>query len=149
MERKKIYKNAYLLERAIAIAVNAHLGQKDKGGEPYILHPLRVMLALEDEEDRMTAVLHDVVEDTEISLESLRDSGFSETVLCAVDALTKKPGESRMQAAERIKKNPVARRVKLADLADNMDLSRIPSPSEKDLARLRQYEEILAFLKSE
>src|SRR5687767_2629355 len=86
------------LERAIAIAAQAHAGQVDKAGQPYILHPLRVMLRLATEEERIVGVLHDVVEDTPVSLQQLRDEGFSESVLSAVEALTKRDGETRLEA---------------------------------------------------
>ena len=134
------------LERAIAIAAAAHAGQVDKAGQPYILHPLRVMLRVHTPEERMAAVLHDVVEDTNVTLEQLAAEGFSEAVLAAVEALTKQPGESRMDAASRAVKNGVARTVKLADNAENMDLSRIASPTEKDFARLKEYESVRALL---
>ena len=130
------------LERAIAIAASAHAGQTDKAGEPYILHPLRVMLRMRSPEERMAAVLHDVVEDTEVSLESLLLEGFSPGVIAAVEALTKRPGESRLQAAERAAGNVIARQVKLADNAENMDLSRIPFPTERDYARVEEYKAV-------
>jgi GTP diphosphokinase / guanosine-3',5'-bis(diphosphate) 3'-diphosphatase len=134
------------LERAISIAANAHAGQLDQANEPYILHPLRVMLRVSTEEERVVAVLHDVVEDTSVSLESLAAEGFSQNVLAAVEALTKRPGESRMEAAARAAVNDLARTVKLADNADNMDLSRITHPTEKDFERLREYERVRALL---
>lgn len=90
------------LEKAIEIAAKAHAGQLDKGGEPYILHPLRVMLRMNDNLERMAAVLHDVVEDSDITLEKLSEEGFSAEVIEAVAALTKLPGETRLQAAERV-----------------------------------------------
>ena len=130
------------LERAIAIAASAHAGQTDKAGEPYILHPLRVMLRMRSPEERMAAVLHDVVEDTEVSLQSLLLEGFSPGVIAAVEALTKRPGESRLQAAERAAGNVIARQVKLADNAENMDLSRIPFPTERDYARVEEYKAV-------
>ena len=136
------------LERAIGLSAEAHAGQFDKAGQPYILHPLRVMLRVNTEEERIVAVLHDVVEDTNVTLEQLASEGFSQTVLAAVEALTKLPGESRMEAAFRAAVNPVARTVKLADNAENMDISRITSPTEKDFARLKEYERIRAFLLS-
>ncbi|WP_431288939.1 HD domain-containing protein [Roseateles chitinivorans] len=137
------------LERAIQIAAQAHAEQLDKGGQPYILHPLRVMLRVQSEEARIAGVLHDVVEDTDVTLANLQAEGFSEAVLSAVDALTKRPGESRLQAAERAAADPVAREVKLADNAENMDLSRLPSPlSERDLARLEEYRAVRALLLS-
>ena len=134
------------LERAIEIAAAAHAGQIDKAGHPYILHPLRVMLRVSTEHERISAVLHDVVEDTPVTFEQLAHEGFPQVVLLAIEALTKRPGESRLQAAERAAANPIARVVKLADNAENMDLSRIAAPTEKDFARLREYEQVRALL---
>lgn len=134
------------LERAIAIAAEAHAGQFDKAGEPYILHPLRVMLALQALEDRIAAVLHDVVEDTTVTFDKLQAEGFSPEILSAVDALTKRPGETRLDAAARAAADPIALRVKLADNAENMDLSRIPNPTEADYSRLREYTAVRALL---
>jgi (p)ppGpp synthase/HD superfamily hydrolase len=136
------------LERAIAIAAKAHEGQIDKAGAPYILHPLRVMLRVVTAEERIAAVLHDVVEDTEVTLEMLRREGFSEEVLAAVDSLTKRPGEDYEAFVARAASHQIGRRVKLADLEENSDLSRIPVPSEKDRERVAKYrraiEQILA-----
>lgn len=134
------------LERAIQIAAEAHSGQVDKGGEPYILHPLRVMLRMQSADERIVAVLHDVVEDSERSIEALSREGFSPAIIEAVQALTKQPGESRLAAALRAAANPLARTVKLADNAENMDLSRIPNPTEKDLDRTKEYEEVRLIL---
>ncbi|MCB0216525.1 MAG: HD domain-containing protein [Chloroflexi bacterium] len=134
------------LERAIAIAAEAHAGQVDKAGQPFILHPLRVMLRVADPEARLAAVLHDVVEDSPVTLEALRAEGFAERVLAAVDALTKRPGETRLDAAARAAADPIARAVKLADNAENMDLSRIDQPGEADFARLREYEQVRRLL---
>jgi guanosine-3',5'-bis(diphosphate) 3'-pyrophosphohydrolase len=128
------------LERAIELAARAHAGQRDKGDQPYILHPLRVMQAMSGEAERIAAVLHDIVEDTPTTFEDLLAEGFSADVVDAVRALTKFEGETREQAARRIVGNPIARAVKLADIADNMDLSRIPNPTERDVERLREYE---------
>src|SRR4051812_45045384 len=110
------------LERAIQIAAAAHAGQVDKAGQPYILHPLRIMLAVKTTDERIAAVLHDVVEDTSITPAELAAEGFSADVIDAVDALTKRHGEDRLTAARRAAANPVARVVKLADNTDNMDL---------------------------
>jgi (p)ppGpp synthase/HD superfamily hydrolase len=134
------------LERAIAIAADAHAGQLDKAGQPYILHPLRVMLRVSNEEERIAAVLHDVVEDTNVTLEQLAKEGFSGPVMAAVEALTKLPGESRTEAAARAKRDVIARAVKLADNSENMDLSRIAAPTEKDFARMKEYESVRALL---
>ena len=134
------------LERAIEIAAHAHAGQVDKAGQPYILHPLKVMFRVSGKHEQMAAVLHDVVEDTEITLEYLRSEGFSESVLEAVEALTKRPGETRLVAAKRAAANPIARVVKLADNTENIDLSRIAEPTEKDLARLEEYRAVRQLL---
>jgi guanosine-3',5'-bis(diphosphate) 3'-pyrophosphohydrolase len=136
------------LERAIAIAADAHAGQVDKAGQPYILHPLRVMLRVSSQEERIIAVLHDVVEDTDITLEELAEEGFHDAVIAAVKALTKLPGESRMDAASRAAVNRLALTVKLADNAENMDISRIAEPSQKDFARLKEYEQVRELLLS-
>jgi (p)ppGpp synthase/HD superfamily hydrolase len=134
------------LERAIEIAARAHAGQVDKAGQPYILHPLRVMLRVSTEHERMAAVLHDVVEDTPVTLDQLRTEGFPAPVLSAIDALTKRPGESRLDAARRAAADPVALEVKLADNSENLDISRISQPTEKDFARMKQYEEVRTYL---
>lgn len=134
------------IERAIEIAATAHAGQRDKAGQPYIFHPLRVMLRVDGAHEQMAAVLHDVVEDTSVTLDNLAQEGFPSEVLRAIAALTKLPGETRLEAAARAAADPVARKVKLADNAENMDLSRIPNPTEKDYARCREYEEVRALL---
>lgn len=130
------------LEQAIALAAQQHAGQVDKANAPYILHPLRVMLNVPTIEHKIVAVLHDVLEDTETSTEDLRKLGFQQQIIDAVLALTKKTGESRLQAAQRTVQNPIARVVKLADIADNMDLSRIQSPTIKDFERLKEYQQV-------
>ncbi|MBK7831242.1 MAG: HD domain-containing protein [Gemmatimonadetes bacterium] len=134
------------LERAIEIAARAHLGQRDKGGEPYILHPIRVMLRMATPTERTVAVLHDVVEDSDWTLEGLAREGFPPEVLEALEALTKLPGEDRLSAARRAASNPLARAVKLADNTENSDLSRIPQPSAHDLQRLAEYREVRRIL---
>src|SRR5262245_28479422 len=134
------------LERAIEIAAKAHAGQLDKAGAPYILHPLRVMFRLQDPAARITAVLHDVVEDSSWTIEDLRAEGFDAPVLAAVDALTRRSGESYEDFVRRAGLHPIAYPVKLADLADNLDLSRIASPTERDEARIARYERAQAFL---
>lgn len=131
------------LEGAIALAIEAHAGQVDKAGAPYILHPLRVMLAVDGEYERMAAVLHDVVEDCGITPAELCERGFPEAAVEAIEALTKRPDEhgsdGYFEFVERAGQNDIARTVKLADIADNMDLSRIESPREEDLARVERY----------
>ena len=127
------------LERAIAIAAEAHTGQVDKAGAPYILHPIRVMLRVPSIEEKMTAVLHDVVEDTTITLDMLLAEGFPREVVRAVDALTKRSGETYEAFVARAVMDPIGRSVKLADLAENSDLTRIQSPTTKDIERVEKY----------
>jgi (p)ppGpp synthase/HD superfamily hydrolase len=134
------------IERAIEIAARAHAGQVDKAGFPYVLHPLRVMLSVETPEQQMAAALHDVVEDTSVTLADLAAAGFGPDVVEAVRALTKLPGESRLTAARRAVDYPIARAVKLADLKDNMNLGRIANPSAQDFARLTEYEQVKTLL---
>ncbi|QAX84601.1 GTP pyrophosphokinase [Pseudomonas sp. DTU12.3] len=136
------------LERAIAIAAKAHAGQVDKGDAPYILHPLKVMLRMTTLEERIVAVLHDVVEDCAISLDDLRKEGFSEEVLSAIESVTKVPGESYEDFVDRAAQNPLGRVVKLADLEENSDLSRIASPSWEDLERIEKYRRAISRLRA-
>lgn len=136
------------LERAIAIAATAHSGQVDKGGAPYILHPLKVMLRMNSLEERIVAVLHDVVEDCGISLDDLRKEGFSEAVLSAIESVTKVPGESYEDFVERAAQDPIGRVVKLADLEENSDLSRIASPGWEDLERVEKYRRAIGRLRT-
>ena len=139
------------IERAVAIAAEAHAGQTDKAGEVYLLHPLRVMLGVEtagvDAADaRIAAVLHDVVEDTPWTLDGLRAEGFSEPVLAALDAVTRREGESYEAFVARAARDPLGRRVKLADLRDNRDPSRLPDPSPRDRERYARYDRAIAAL---
>ena len=127
------------IEDAIVLAAHAHRGQVDKSGRAYILHPLRVMLAVTTEAERMAAVLHDVVEDTDLTLADIAAAGFAPDVVAAVDALTHRPDESYEDYVERAAANPIARAVKVADLRDNMDISRFDRLQDKDLARLKRY----------
>jgi (p)ppGpp synthase/HD superfamily hydrolase len=137
------------LERAIAIATRAHEGARDKGGHPYILHPLRVMLAVDSTDEMIVAALHDVLEDTDWTVERLREEGFSDAVLQALAALTIREGEEYLSYVRRAGANPIARKVKLADLADNMDESRLSSLTERDRVRLKKYEEAVEVLKTD
>lgn len=127
------------LDDAILLAVEAHRGQVDKAGQPYILHPLRVMLRLDREPDRTVAILHDVVEDTGYTLDDLRFRGYPAVVLQALDCLTRRPNESYAEFVARVSSDPLARRVKLADLEDNLDVRRLPQVEPSDAARLGRY----------
>jgi len=132
-------KIASLLEKAIAIALKAHTGQKDRYGAPYILHPLRMMCQVNAEEEKIVAVLHDVVEDTEITFEDLTREGFPKHIIKALDCLTKREAEPYEKFVGRSAANPLARRVKLADLQDNMDLHRVARLKSEDIERFNKY----------
>lgn len=137
------------LERAIAIAAQAHAGQVDKAGAPYILHPLRVMLGQGSDDARIVGVLHDVVEDCqEWTLERLESEGFSQSVLDALRLVTKIDGESYDAFVQRAATNPISRAVKLADLKDNMDVTRLAKVTQADLDRLEKYRRATAALTS-
>lgn len=129
-----------LLDRAIVVATTAHSGQRDKAGQPYILHPLRIMASMSTETERVAALLHDVAEDCEGWDIARVAAEFGTEVGAAVDALTKRSGEEYDAYLARIEANPVAVKVKLADLADNSDMSRLKHTTEKDKARLRKYQ---------
>src|SRR5688572_15777823 len=131
--------NTNLVEKAIGIAVTAHRGQTDKADAPYILHPLRLMCRMESDTARIVAVLHDVIEDTTVTAEDLRREGFPDEVLDALACVTKREGEEYADFVRRAATNPVARRVKLADLEDNMDARRLTVVTEKDAKRMTKY----------
>jgi (p)ppGpp synthase/HD superfamily hydrolase len=134
----------FTLDEAIQFARRAHEGQLDKSGRPYISHPLRVMGSLRDEHERMAAVLHDVVEDTSVTLEDLRAAGCPDDVLAAVAAVSKQPGEDQATYLARVAANPIARAVKLADIADNMSPERLARLDTATQERLRaKYESAL------
>lgn len=127
------------LEEAIALAARAHRGQVDKAGQPYVLHLLRVMFRVETEQERIAAVLHDLVEDTGHTFDDLRALGYPAEIVEALDCLTRRAEESYEQFVERAAANPLARRVKLADIEDNMDIRRYTALAERDLERLQRY----------
>lgn len=134
----------FTLDEAIQTARRAHEGQLDKSGRPYIAHPLRVMGTLRDEHERMTAVLHDVVEDTSVTLADLTAAGCPEEVVAAVAAISKQPGEDQAAYLARVSANPIARAVKRADIADNMSPDRLSRLDSATQERLRaKYESAL------
>ena len=120
INKKKLH-----LGRAIELAKQHHKGQTDRTGKPYLEHPLRVMNQMKSEEEKIVAVLHDIVEDTDISLNDLRKEGFSEKVVSAIECLSKQDGENYDSYIERILFNPLAVKIKLADLEDNLSLIHI------------------------
>jgi (p)ppGpp synthase/HD superfamily hydrolase len=134
------------LEKAIRIAAQAHKGQRDKAGDPYILHPLRVMMKMASETERITAVLHDVAEDTDWTMERLRQEGFHGEILAALDCLTRRDGEEYGNFIKRVKLNPLSVKVKIADLEDNLDVSRLNGVTDADAKRLEKYQQVLKML---
>lgn len=129
------------LERAIQIALEAHAGETDKAGQPYVLHPLTLMLQMDSEEARIVAVLHDVVEDSAVTLDDLAAAGFSNAVLTALALLTHDTAAVAYDDyIAALSSNPLARKVKLADLAHNMDVRRLPAEMTlTDWGRLSKY----------
>jgi GTP diphosphokinase / guanosine-3',5'-bis(diphosphate) 3'-diphosphatase len=139
-----------LLSKAIHLATNAHHGQFDKGGNPYILHVLTVMNLLEnpDEELQTIALLHDVIEDTKTTFQDLRDAGFSERVVEAVGLLTKMPGQTYEEYKAGVFSNSDAMRVKAADLTHNSDIRRLKGISERDIQRMARYHQFFLEIQS-
>lgn len=138
-----------LLQRALEIAIEAHEGQTDKAGRPYIEHPLRVMAMGGCDEERIVGMLHDVVEDSSWTLLQLKEEGFSDDILDAVDALTRRSDETYDRFIARVARNKLATAVKLSDLTDNMDIRRLPYLSDKDIKRLKRYLKAYKRLKGE
>jgi hypothetical protein len=128
-----------LLARAVAIAAIAHQDQLDKAHAPYILHPIRLMMRAQIIEEQIVAVLHDVVEDSDWTLDQLAAEGFPPEIITAMDCLTRRPEETYDQFLDRVLTNALATHVKRYDLEDNMTLTRLASLSEKDLQRLQRY----------
>jgi (p)ppGpp synthase/HD superfamily hydrolase len=127
------------LETAIALAIDAHRDQRERRGTPYIMHSLRIMMAVNTLPAKAAAILHDVVEDTPITLADLRAAGIPENVIAAVDALTKRRGEPYDLYLKRIEANRMARMVKVHDLRDNLRKERLDRITDKDLARMARY----------
>ena len=130
-----------MLGTAIAIAATCHVEQTDRGGKAYILHPMRMMMRLRtnDEELMCIAILHDCVEDCTITADDLRKAGMTERVVAGVLALTRLDGETYEEFIERCALNDDARRVKLEDLRDNSDITRLKGLRQKDFERLEKY----------
>lgn len=134
-------KKGEMLDKMLVIATNAHAGQFDRGGKPYILHPLRVMsfLKTDDEELLVMALGHDVIEDTSVTYRDLEAAGMSARVIAGIRSLTKVPGETYDEYKLRIFANPDAMKVKMADLRHNTDIRRLKGVTEKDIARMAKY----------
>ncbi|NUN64306.1 GTP pyrophosphokinase [Pseudanabaena biceps] len=132
-----------LLALAIKIAHQAHAGQLDKAGKPYIAHPLTVMAQMDTVESKIVAVLHDAIEDSALKISDLVRQGFPTYITDEIAAITKVDGEIYEEYIVRVKSNAIARQVKIADVSHNMDLSRIANPTTKDFQRLEKYQRVL------
>ncbi len=132
-----------LLDLAIAIAEKAHAGQIDKAGKPYILHPLTVMAQMDDVESKIVAILHDAIEDSDLTINELSEQGFPALITEAIAAITKLDGELYDDYLLRVMGNEIALKVKIADVRHNMDISRIANPTDRDFQRLEKYQKVL------
>ena len=128
-----------LYDKALQIAIRAHKGQKDKAGHDYILHPIRVSERCDDPRAKIVALLHDTIEDTDVTADYLREEGFTEEIVEAVLAVTHSEGEEYDDYVRRAAQNELGRMVKRADLEDNMDIRRLPELTDRDVERLRKY----------
>ena len=135
-----------LTKKAMKLSFEAHKNQVDKGGMPYVFHPLHLAEQMDTEETVVTALLHDVVEDTAYSLESIKAMGFPDCVVEALTLLTHDKSVPYMDYIAQLKHNPIAKAVKLADLKHNSDLSRLDKVNAKALERVRKYETAVRLL---
>jgi (p)ppGpp synthase/HD superfamily hydrolase len=140
------------IEDAIRLALDTHAGQKDKAGMPYILHPIRVMTRLKSDDEMIVAILHDIIEDslnnaTPVTKEILISMGYPDIIVNAIDGLTRRKEETYEDFIARAGNDPLSRKVKIADLEDNMDPSRALPPDKKNLERLEKYKRSMRYLK--
>lgn len=136
-----------LLEKALKIATDAHINQVDKAGSPYIFHPIRVSNRCSTDDERIVALLHDTIEDTEVTPEYLLTEGFPRNIVYAILSVTRNEGESYEDFIKRSRLNPIGRKVKLHDLEDNMDITRLNELTGKDIDRLNKYIKAYKYLK--
>lgn len=136
-----------LISRALAVAVKAHIDQTDRAGMEYILHPLRIMNKMNTLNEKAVAILHDVIEDSDMTKESLIEDGIPVHIVEAVSVLSKHEGENYSDYILRVSENDLARRVKMVDLEDNLDVLRLKTLSEKDLFRVFSYHRSYKVLK--
>lgn len=143
-------KRGELIGKMIVIATNAHAGQFDRGGNPYILHPLRVMsyLKTDDEELMCIALAHDVIEDTSVTYHDLREAGMTERIIAGIRSLTKQPGQTYEEYKAGVFANVDAMRVKMSDLRHNTDIRRLKGVTEKDIARMAKYHQFYMEIKA-
>ena len=135
-----------LTKKAMMICFEAHKNQKDKSGMPYVFHPLHLAEQMETEDEICTALLHDVAEDSDYTIEDLAKEGFSEDTIEALGLLTHEKAVPYMDYVAALKGNPIARKVKLADLAHNSDIRRLDTVTEKDMKRLEKYQKAIKLL---
>lgn len=135
------------LQDAIRLATEAHTGQFERSGLPYITHPMHLMLQMSTEVERMVAILHDVVEDTSVTLGELVQADYPPEVVAAVDCLTRRENEPYEASIERVKTDPIAIKVKIADLEHNMDIRRLGQLLPEDFDRLQRYHKAWKSLK--
>lgn len=134
------------LEKAIALAAILHVGQVDLTGNPYIMHPMRVMTGVRTYDEMVVAALHDLIEDTDITLEDLEELGFRKEIVEAVDAVSKRDGEEYMDYVARAAANPIGIKVKLSDLRDNLDKTRKLPDDERSKKKIRKYKKAMAYI---
>lgn len=137
-----------MLDKALRIAVKAHRGQREGNGLPYVLHPIRIMLQMRTEDERIVALLHDVVEHTDWTFNDLRNRGFRGKIVQAVEQLTKRPGEAYDAYIGRVRPHPLARAVKIGDLRDNLAQCLGPRPTADDRRRIAKYRGALRKLRA-
>lgn len=135
-----------LIKKAMDIAYKAHLGQVDKGGTPYIFHPLHIAERVDTEYEICTALLHDVIEDSDITLDYLFKEGFPQEVIKAVDLLTRKEGMTYREFILKTKTDTIARKIKIEDIKHHLDLTRLSEITEKDIDRAKYYKKFLDIL---
>ena len=139
-----IYKE--MTKKALALCFEAHKDQKDKSGLPYIFHPFHLAEQMEDEDTTIVALLHDVIEDTEYTIEDLKKAGFSQNIISAIALMTHNPQMPYMEYVRAIKSNPIARAVKLADLRHNSDMTRLDIITQRDEERAQKYLDAIVIL---
>ncbi len=138
-----------LTKKALRLCFDAHKDQVDKSGLPYVFHPFHLAMEMTDELSTVVALLHDVIEDTDYTLQDLENMGFPPAVLEAIGLMTHQEGVPYMEYVATIKTNPLARIVKMADLRHNSNIARVDNPTEKDYARVEKYRQAMALLEAE
>ena len=137
-----------MTKKAIRLMFDLHKEQTDKSGLPYVFHPWHVAESMDDEIAATVALLHDAVEDTDLTLEGVREAGFPEEVVAALGCMTHDDSVDYMDYVRALAPNAVARKVKLADLRHNADITRLDAPTEKDLARREKYLKAIELLEN-